>query len=251
MNQKLVSSSRYNDTLPFTEMSKGALDIYKRQYGNVYEKGALINLCLDVLIRSESNGEQGLKDIIGKLLQKYGKKNSFNDDDLFEDITSMTSPKIGEFFSNYVAGSKLLPYKEILDKIGIDVKKLPYNAIDLGEISMGFDPQTHRLKVIKVDSTNEIIKELGLKTGDEPIAVNDVKISFSNVRKIFGSVKNPARIGDKLEIEAARPDGNGKFENVKLTAKVSKVKTNYETAFLINKSPSEQQLKIRNAWLGK
>ena len=32
--------NNYNDTVPFTVMSKYVLDKYKKQYGNVYEKGA-------------------------------------------------------------------------------------------------------------------------------------------------------------------------------------------------------------------
>ncbi|HMS64269.1 MAG TPA: peptidase M61, partial [Ignavibacteria bacterium] len=50
IEEKMNGASGYNDTLPFTVMSKGALDIYEDQYQNVYQKGALIGLCLDILI---------------------------------------------------------------------------------------------------------------------------------------------------------------------------------------------------------
>ncbi|HAX47647.1 MAG TPA: peptidase M61, partial [Bacteroidetes bacterium] len=51
LQQKLYISTLYlNDTLPFTELSKGALDKYKPQYFNVYQKGALINMCLDLYL---------------------------------------------------------------------------------------------------------------------------------------------------------------------------------------------------------
>ena len=45
-----TSVTQYNDTMSFTFMSKNVLDekIHK-QYNNVYEKGAVIGMCLDIL----------------------------------------------------------------------------------------------------------------------------------------------------------------------------------------------------------
>ena len=51
MSGKMRAASRFNDTLPFTELSKGALDEHASQYGNVYQKGALIGMCLDIIMR--------------------------------------------------------------------------------------------------------------------------------------------------------------------------------------------------------
>jgi predicted metalloprotease with PDZ domain len=251
MNKKLKGSSRYNDTLAFTELSRGALDRQKEQYTNVYEKGALIGMCLDILIRSESNGEQGLKDVIAKLQQKYGKDRSFKDDDLFNDFTELTSPKIGEFFANYVAGSRSLPYKEIFDLVGLTYESAPYQSIDFGGAKMGFDQKTRRLKILEVDENNSFVKSLGVKKDDELVSVRGKSIDFSTIREIFGSVKNQIKAGDDFEMEVARIDKNGNESTVKLKTKVTKTKTSYDGKISINEIPSDRQLKIRNAWMGK
>ena len=251
MNEKLRGASRYIDTLPFTEMSKGALDKYKDQYENVYEKGALINLCLDVLIRDESNGEQGLKDVIQKLLEKYGKNRSFKDDDFFGDITALTSPKIGEFLARYVSGSESLPYEEILSKVGLNVESTPYQTISFGRLKMGFDMDSRRIKISEIDVTNPFVQTLGVMPGDEVETVNGIEPSFFNMRQLFGSPKNPAKVGDDFELVVARPDGNGGFKDVTLHAKVLATKTSHDVKISINDSPNERQTKIRNAWLGK
>jgi len=251
MNEKLRGSARYIDTLPFTELSKGALDKYKDQYENVYEKGALINLCLDVLIRDESNGGQGLKDVIQKLLQKYGKNRSFKDEDLFGDITALTSPKVGEFLERYVAGYESLPYEEVLGKIGLNVESTPYQTISFGRLKMGFDMDTRRMKINEIDVSNPFVQTLGVMPGDEVLSVNGIEPSFFNMRQLFGSAKNPAKVGDDFELEVARPDGNGGFKNVTLHAKVLATKTSRDVKISINESPDERQLMIRNAWLGK
>ncbi|HEY3251385.1 MAG TPA: peptidase M61 [Ignavibacteria bacterium] len=251
INRELKASSRFNDTLPFTELSKGALDIYKGQYINVYQKGALINLCLDVLIRDESDGRQGLKDIIQTLLEKYGKDRSFKDEELFGEITSLTSPKIAEFFSRYVAGSERLPFKEILDKIGLNAEIKPYQTLELGQTRLGFNPETRRLKFMTIDQNNELAKSLGVKVDDELLSVNSKEINFSKIMDVFGSLENPSKVGDKFEMEVARPDGKGKFENLKLKGKITKTKTAYDRKVSVIDNPTERQLMIRNAWLGK
>src|SRR5690606_8726021 len=70
---KMETAENFNDTLPFTVMSAKALDEHKDEYMNVYNKGALIGLCLDILIREQTNGKKGLKELMHLLSQEYGK----------------------------------------------------------------------------------------------------------------------------------------------------------------------------------
>ena len=55
MSEKIEHANAMNDTMPFTTMSANVLtEPYKEQYLNVYEKGALIGMCLDIIIREKS-----------------------------------------------------------------------------------------------------------------------------------------------------------------------------------------------------
>ena len=59
--EKMEQSKSHNDTMPFTTMSANVLKSpYKEQYLNVYQKGALIGMCIDIIIREKSNGEKGI-----------------------------------------------------------------------------------------------------------------------------------------------------------------------------------------------
>lgn len=252
MEGKLNSTSRFNDTLPFTQLSKGALDKYEDQYLNVYEKGALIGLCLDILIREESNGQMGLQDVINKLQEKYGKDRPFADDDLFTEIEILTSPKVKEFLDRYVGGPERIPYGEIFSMVGIDFKAEPYEVVSMGGASMGFNSKTYRLKIEKIeDPDNEFIKELGIKAGDDLVSVNGKQITFQNVRTIFGSSENIVKPGDKITIGIARfsPDGTETKET--LTATIKETRTAYDNTLTLNAKLNENQQKIQNAWLGK
>ncbi|GIV27920.1 MAG: hypothetical protein KatS3mg027_1734 [Bacteroidia bacterium] len=51
MLQKIRNADDFNDTMSFTKMSKNVLDpYYHKNYNNVYEKGALIGMCLRYIV---------------------------------------------------------------------------------------------------------------------------------------------------------------------------------------------------------
>lgn len=248
---KLEQSKQYDDTLAFTEMSRNVLTTYKKQYSNVYQKGALIGLCLDILIRSESNGEQGLQDVINSLMQKYGKDIPFKDEDLFAEITSRTSPAVGEFLETYVAGHNALPYKEMFEKIGVEYNATPYEVIDYGGITLGFNEGTFRFLIAELDEENDLIKSLGLQKGDELYSVNGDIITFMNIQDKISSKNSNTKLGDEFTIEVYRKNSSGKYDLIKTSATVNKLKTMFDESLEIMSDITPQQEKIRNAWMGK
>jgi len=119
---KIKTSNKYNDTLSFTQMSEHILKKeYHKNYPNVYQKGTLIAMCLDILLREESNGTKGLLSLMKELSFKYGKDNPFIDDHLIAEITSMTYPSIGDFLKNNVVGETPINYQDFFDKVGLNL----------------------------------------------------------------------------------------------------------------------------------
>ena len=99
--EKIEGANALNDTMPFTTMSANVLtEPYKDQYLNVYQKGALIGMCLDIQIRESSGGKRGILDLMHQLSNEYGVSKPFNDADLFAKITSLTYPEVGDFFNH-------------------------------------------------------------------------------------------------------------------------------------------------------
>jgi predicted metalloprotease with PDZ domain len=109
IREKLFQAEQFNDTLPFTVMSKNALDVHKDQYGNVYQKGALIGLCLDIKLRELSGGKYGMQNLMQDLAKNFGKEKAFKDEELFDQIAKLTYPEIRTFFTRYVEGNEPLP----------------------------------------------------------------------------------------------------------------------------------------------
>ena len=248
---KLSGASRFKDDLPFTEMSLGCLGEHESQYGNVYQKGALIGMCLDILLRDQSKGKIGVKDMMAMLSKEYGKYKSFTDDKLFDKITELSSPEVRTFFKKYVEGSEELPFEELFSRVGITFEKdVTIKEISLGGVSLSYNPETQRLFVADMSNVNEFGKSLGYKTNDELIAVNGVSIDMDKVQEQMDDFKKNTKPGDKVEVEVARKE-KGKVKNKKLKAKAILVEKNKKYLIEFSEKATEEQIQLRNAWLGQ
>lgn len=243
--------NNYNDTVPFTVMSKYVLDKYKKQYNNVYEKGAVIGMCLDIMLRYYSNGTYGTQTLMKDLAKKYGKDKSFKDDELFDDIEKLTYKEIRTFLDIYVAGNKPLPYKEIFAMVGLNyTEKRVEEQITLGGIAVGYNPETNRLVVVNINKLDAFGKKLGFKEGDEIMTFNNRKLSLDNLKDVLGNYMKNAKTGDKLSIDVMRKDKKGNEQVKTLKAKVKPVKVMEYDILKVNEEATDRQVMTRKEWLG-
>jgi predicted metalloprotease with PDZ domain len=246
------SKNFYNDTLPFTILSTEVLHTYHKQFGNVYEKGALINMCLDIKLLQLSNGKYGIMNLIHDLSSKYGKHKGFKDEDLFNEIGKLTYPEIEQFLNTYVGSNHALPLEQILDIVGVTFKAVMEtkdSTFSLGKVSMGYNPATGRLIVNDTVNRNEIGKILDYHKNDEIISVNAIKISAANANSFLKNFGSSSKAGDSLVINVMRKTGDGNYVPVELKATMMKFPIVKYNVLELNPSPSEKQLMLRKAWL--
>jgi len=254
MMQKYENSlSSYNDTMSFTYMSKHVLeDKIHKQYGNVYEKGALISMCLDILLRHYSDGSYGTQDLMKDLATKYGKTKSFNDEDLFNDIEKFTFPEIGAFLRTHVSGTKPLPMREVLDKIGLDFaeESITYE-FSLGNTDLDFNEKTNRLFIADISNMDEFGKDLGFKRGDEIAKLNGRELKVDSIREIVTDYYSNLKEGEKVSIDILRPKRKpGKYKTKTLTALARKIKTVRRNQINLKSNVTEKQKQTVKAWVG-
>ncbi len=252
MMQKYDNSiTSYNDTMSFTYMSKHVLEEkIHAQYSNVYEKGAVIGMCLDILLRHYSDGKYGTQNLMKDLATKYGKNKSFNDEDLFNDIEKFTYPEIGAFLRKYVSGTTPLPMTEVLDKIGIDFSKesITYE-FSLGSTDLNYNEETNRLFIASTTDMDEFGKDLGFKTGDELSKLNGVELKIDNIKEIITDYYEKLKEGDKVTIEIYRKKGK-KYKLKTLTATAKKVKTIRKNQLSLKQQLTDKQKQTLRAWVG-
>lgn len=252
IEQKLYTSQFFNDTLPFTVMSKHALDIYKDQYGNVYQKGALIGLCLDLKLRYLSDGKYGIQELMKDLEKLYGKEKSFKDEELFDQITKLTYPEIGEFLKRHVAGPEPLPIKEILALAGIGFgERSPVKEITFGGIGIGLNAANNHLLVLNTAQMDDLGKALGYQEYDELVKFNGEKLSLENVQIVLGNYLSNVKEGDILKVTVMRrKTETSKPKKVKLKARVFPVTEDTRNNLGLMRSATREQLKTRASWIG-
>lgn len=245
----LVSRKYFNDTLPFTELSLGSADKYASQYVNVYQKGALINACLDIYLEKLSEGNYGLHNLKHDLSLKYGAANYFNDDELFDEITKLTFPEVREFFTKYVEGNEALPYEKFFEMAGVKyIPKREVSAITMGGISLQPNEQG-KILIASVSKMNAFGKKMGYKTGDVFVSVNNTEVSAVNFQDEAGKFTATAKEGDMLTVKVKRKNTGGKEEEITLSAPAEKVNKTEEHILALDDAATAEQIKIRTAWL--
>ena len=250
LQEKINTMQRLNDKLPFTEMSKGVLDKYKNQYMNVYNKGALIGLSLDIKLRQLSGGKYGTQNLMRDLSKTYGKTKSFKDDELFDKITALTYPEIREFFTKYVEGPEPLPLVETFQSVGIDyLPEATVKKISLGGINLGYNAQTKRIKVASVGKINEFGKKMGYQLNDEIVSINGQLFEVTKAQHILDEYSNNTKEGDVVVVEVARKNADGKEEIVKLSSPAVLVEVVEKNVLKLAENPTAAQLKLRKDWL--
>lgn len=250
---KIAGSKGYNDSLPFTVMSEGCLKIYKNQYNNVYQKGALIGLCLDIQLRYLSNGKYGLQELMTDLSKTYGKDKSFKEDELFDQIVKLTFPEIGDFFKNHVEGSKPLPIKEMLQFVGVGYGNASLEKnISIGGVSIGLNNASGKLMFVNTSSMDDFGRIMGYKEYDELIKFNGKKITVKNVQEVIEEFVKNAKEGDELTVVVSRKKSeSSKAKKVKLKSKLIPVLPPASNNLILLPSATEGQLKLRADWIGK
>jgi len=254
ISQKITSSRQlYNDTLPFTTMSANCLYQYSKEYGNVYQKGALIAMCLDVKLRQLSKEKYGIMNLIFDLSKKYGKDKPFKDDELFDVIAELTYPEIKKFFTDYVSGNKPLPLEEVLAAVGVDFKPVVEtkdSVFTLGSISVGPGKGTSHAVITNVSKINEFGKKMGYKVNDEIISLNGSETTATTINKQINDLYKTSQPGDMLTIVVNRKNEGGVDEKITLSAPMIKIPVLKYNQLGFASNPSAEQLSLRNSWLG-
>lgn len=244
---KISNASSYNDAMSFTEMSKNVLvEPFKTEYGNVYEKGALINMTLDIILREQSGGEKGVLWLMKELSSNYGKMKPFKDGALFDEIVGNTYPEVRTFFDTHVIGDTPIDYNQYFEKVGLTskiVEKKTGYFLD-GDIPFIDVDQSNNNAIFirKGIELNSFFKDLGVEGGDVIKSINGTAITLEAIRPIIGQsfawtpeteVKMIVQRGEEeitIEGKAGSPVLNA-LELVPL-----------DTA-------TEAQVKLREAWL--
>ncbi|OGS73808.1 MAG: peptidase M61 [Flavobacteria bacterium RIFCSPLOWO2_12_FULL_31_7] len=244
MAGKIEEASNMNDKMSFTKMSKNVLQQpYKEQYLNVYQKGALIAMCIDIQMRELSNGQRGILSLMQDLSNEFGSNKPFNDEELFATITRITYPQIGEFLNKYVAGETPIPYDEYFAKMGVSKSKTMISGnpfLKDGRIPLvTINQSTKQIKALEDVSGNVFMTSLGIKGNDILKSFNNTEYNLDNIYDLLAT-SDTWKDGDAISVTVNR-DG----KDMILKGKVNLPKEE-KSGFIASDKSKEA---VKNAWL--
>jgi predicted metalloprotease with PDZ domain len=185
---------------------------------------------------------------------EFGHQKPFKDDELFDVITRLTYPEIGEFLKKHVGGNQPLPLEEYLMYAGIT-----YSAGGTQEITdfgldfenAGYDEKTDRFYIISETDLSPVGKALGLRSGDVILKINGKELKMETALELYLNLYMNSKPADVLKYEIGRPNKKGKLKKIILKGKVGTQTIQKEERLASVENPTSEQLMIRKAWLGQ
>jgi predicted metalloprotease with PDZ domain len=209
-----------------------------------YNKGLILGLLLDLEIRKRSNGAKSLDDVMRRLYTDFFKKDrNYTPQDIQKLCEEMAGTSLDDFFTKYVRGKEEIDYNVSLNAAGLQLltTTLDESGKPIAQVYFGADVATDAGKlVVEHVYAGSPAYEQGLNTGDEIIALNNMRVTedFFNARM---AEKKP---GDLVTLSIFR------FEDLStLVIKLGgKFDTSYRLVSVANQTPQQQA--VYRSWLG-
>ena len=166
-----------------------------------YDKGEIVNMMLDVSIRTASAGTKSLDDVMRYLYTEYFKKGkNYSSEDFQKASEMMAGKSLDDFFAKYVRGKAEIDYSGIVNGIGLELatrelgKNKAYFGADLAEANGNL--------TIRTLSAASPAYEQGLNTGDQIVAIDGYRASQTFMQSYLAERKP----SDKIKLTIFRFD---------------------------------------------
>jgi predicted metalloprotease with PDZ domain len=161
-----------------------------------YAKGAIVALCLDILLMQKTNCQHGLQSVLQALWQEFGKHNIGLLEGQFEKMASnIAGTDLSDFFDLMVRSVEILPLQEYLQAVGVNFKRAPNSIFD--ELGIRLKAGTNRVYAVV---NGKIAVDVGINPGDEIIAIDHIRVSHGN----FEANINAYIPGNKISVQVFR-----------------------------------------------
>ncbi|TGE06345.1 M61 family metallopeptidase [Hymenobacter fodinae] len=210
----------------------------QRQYGNIYQRGALTAGLLDLRLLELSGGKRGLRDVLLELAKKYGPNKPISEKNFFEDFTKMTYPEIGDFFQRYIKNAEPLPLQEYYSKIGVRYQK----AVPTGKQVTTLGPMSLEARETNIyfTKTGGPLQAAGIQAGDQLVAIDEARTNMgAALRQIMSQAP-----GTVVPFTISR---NGKEQT--LPVKLGSMEEIKRYVFTQDPAATPAQLALREVWL--
>ncbi|MCA1601563.1 MAG: PDZ domain-containing protein, partial [Acidobacteria bacterium] len=184
-----MSAEESSLTAPFID---GAQHSQRTNLANTsisyYQKGELLGLVLDLIIRGKTNGKASLNDVLRRMYEEFYLKSpnatyylrgrGYRTEEFQSVAAEVAGSDLSDFFRRYVSGVEVPPYDEALGYVGLRlVREQSREAYSAGLTLNAWSPQALSIGNVLNGSAGE---DAGLQPGDQILTINGKKVTSRN-----------------------------------------------------------------------
>jgi predicted metalloprotease with PDZ domain len=211
-----------------------------------YNKGALLGMLMDLEIRSRTQGQKSLLDVMRQMYHQfyaapgtsyYGPGRGFEEKDVLEALNSVSGSDFAPFFERYVRGTDPLPYQETLAKVGLQIHtQAPPDAVP--SLGAAVQPELRGARIVSI-VPGGAADRAGLSRDDLLIDIDDQSLATEELATRL----KPYAAGSSMVINVER---HGRRERITVTLDPP-LRSRYSIIPLSSAAP--EQVTLREAWL--
>jgi len=213
---------------------------------NIYTKGQMISLWLDLEIRSRSAGKYSIRDLHRRLFQQFPASiKGYTEADLIRILKNLGVTNARSLWQQYVRGHDELPLKKQLQSLGLLWRRVSETKLARARTSrpyLGIElDKKDAAGLIKRVSRGSPTWKAGLGVGDRLVALNGMRVVAGDYAAVLATVPD----GGRVSVSFFR---NDLLKNVVVKSHIR------PTGVLHLKAPANltpKQNRDIEAWLGK
>jgi predicted metalloprotease with PDZ domain len=239
--EKEIEMLQQNPDRLKTSLADASWNICENGYSgfgiSYYNKGLLVGLLLDIMIRKVTDNRHSLDTVCQVLRDNYALQNkAFADGDIQKIVERISGKDFGAFFDRYETGTVELPYAEILKLAGIGVRIENKDEPWIGVVRL----LGSRNRVFSIDADGPAGRA-GLRRNDFLLAVDDVAVTD---REDFARKIGQKQIGSTVKLTVERDKTKQDFFVVVETFR------SIDCTLEMMDDVTSEQLSMRNSLLG-
>jgi predicted metalloprotease with PDZ domain len=215
-----------------------------------YNKGQLLGLALDIVIRDSTDNRASLDDVLRRLNQQYAQRGRYYADSAgilaaAEQVVRAAktnaappaSAELGEFFKRYVSGTDEMPFADLLSRAGLALKAQGEKRAALG---FAIEHDAAGQPVVSHLDVSSAAGRAGIRNGDLLLSVDGAEVP----RDIDGWVRGRPG-GEMVRFRIRRA---GRERDISFTVGSLPLGQEAAQTYTVEEmtQPSERQLRIRN-----
>jgi predicted metalloprotease with PDZ domain len=241
LSSKLRANDAYDAEWSISDMSLKSYSAKgQREWGNIYQRGAIVAGLLDLEILSRSDGRRGLREVILELAHRYGPDAAFDEVGFFDEIAAMTDPALRSFFDRYVRDTQPLPIQELFARVGVLYQPEVHTGEMVASFRVNARQEGDRLAFAGV---GEEAAACGLKVGDVLLSLDDLEVTMATVQQALGTL-HALQADEPFVLTVRRGEATHTLTCAK--KEIERIETH---VLRFDPEATPEQLALREAWL--